>query len=139
MDFGIPEETRALLDRVRSVLDGEVIPLEAALAGARFADLEPRLAEARARVKAAGLWAPQLPRELGGMGLSFREHSLVSEVLGRSPIGHYCFGCQAPDAGNMEILLQYGTEAQIEQWLRPLARGEIRSCFSMTEPDRAGS
>jgi alkylation response protein AidB-like acyl-CoA dehydrogenase len=73
------------------------------------------------------------------MGLSFREHSLVSEVLGRSMIGHYCFGCQAPDAGNMEILIQYGTAEQKERWLGPLARGEIRSCFSMTEPERAGS
>src|SRR5688572_2401185 len=101
MDFGIPEETRALLDRIREVVDREVLPLERELAGSRFADVEPRLGEARAQVKAAGVWAPQLPRELGGMGLSFRDHSLVSEVLGRTPIGHYCFGCQAPDAGNM--------------------------------------
>jgi alkylation response protein AidB-like acyl-CoA dehydrogenase len=73
------------------------------------------------------------------MGLGFRDHALVSEVLGRSPLGHYVFGCQAPDAGNMEILLEYGTDEQQNRWLEPLARGEIRSCFSMTEPDRAGS
>ena len=73
------------------------------------------------------------------MGLPFRPHAQLSTVLGRSTFGHYAFGCQAPDAGNMEVLLELGTEAQKEQWLRPLAAGEIRSCFSMTEPDRAGS
>ena len=99
----------------------------------------PTLAKVRDKVKAAGLWAPQVPKELGGMGMPFREHALVSEVLGRTPLGHYVFGCQAPDAGNMEILHQYGTDEQKERWLEPLARGEIRSCFSMTEPERAGS
>jgi alkylation response protein AidB-like acyl-CoA dehydrogenase len=71
--------------------------------------------------------------------LDFREHALVSEVLGQTPIGHYAFNCQAPDAGNMEILLQFGTDEQKERFLGPVARGEMRSCFSMTEPDRAGS
>lgn len=80
-----------------------------------------------------------MPRELGGAGLSFQEHGRLSEILGRSPLGHYLFNCQAPDAGNMEVLAQYGTPEQKERYLLPLARGEIRSCFSMTEPDRAGS
>jgi alkylation response protein AidB-like acyl-CoA dehydrogenase len=73
------------------------------------------------------------------MGLSLEEHGLVSEVLGRSFLGHYAFNCQAPDAGNMEILMRYGSDAQKQEWLAPLARGEIRSCFSMTEPERPGS
>ena len=73
------------------------------------------------------------------MGLSVLEHGLLSEVLGRCPFGHYVFGCQAPDAGNLEILYSYGTKEQKERWLGPLSKGEIRSCFSMTEPDTAGS
>jgi len=73
------------------------------------------------------------------MGLDLMEHAMVSEVLGRSPLGHYVFGCQAPDAGNIEILHKYGTEAQKEKYLLPLVAGEIRSCFSMTEVDLPGS
>jgi acyl-CoA dehydrogenase len=67
------------------------------------------------------------------------EHGLVSEVLGQSPVGHYVFNCQAPDAGNMEILIDHGTPEQREKYLKPLVQGEIRSCFSMTEPEHAGS
>ena len=73
------------------------------------------------------------------MGLSLVEHALVSERLGRSPIAHYVFGAQAPDAGNLEILHKYGTAEQKATWLAPLARGEIRSCFAMTEPENPGS
>ena len=73
------------------------------------------------------------------MGLSLMEHALVSEVLGQSPLGHYVFGCQAPDAGNIEILHLYGTPAQKEKYLKPLIEGKIRSCFSMTEVDMPGS
>jgi acyl-CoA dehydrogenase len=139
MDFTIPERTQSLLERFRGAMQKEVLPLEPEFATHSFKEMLPRLREVRERVKADGLWAPQVPKDWGGMGLEFREHALVSEVLGYSPLGHYVFGCQAPDAGNMEILLQYGTDAQKERWLGPLARGEIRSCFSMTEPDRAGS
>ena len=73
------------------------------------------------------------------MGLSVLEHGLVSEVVGRSPLGNYALNCQAPDAGNMEILAEYGTRAQRERFLDPLLAGETRSCFAMTEPDKAGS
>jgi alkylation response protein AidB-like acyl-CoA dehydrogenase len=141
MDFEISTAMKQVLARVRDFISCEAYPLEAEFAGAgkSFSALLPRLREVRSKVKAEGLWAPQLPRELGGMGLGFCDHALVSEELGRSPLGHYLFGCQAPDAGNMEILMKYGTEEQKEIWLGPLARGEIRSCFSMTEPDRAGS
>ena len=81
----------------------------------------------------------QVPEEYGGMGLSLLEHGYVSEVLGQTPIGHFAFNCQAPDAGNMEILIDHGTPEQKETFLMPLVRGEIRSCFSMTEPEHAGS
>src|SRR5262249_4591496 len=67
------------------------------------------------------------------------EHGLVSEALGQSPLGHYVFGCQAPDAGNIEVLHKYGNDEQKKKWLLPLVAGDIRSCFAMTEPDSPGS
>ncbi len=139
MHFDMPDRMKQLLPRFEELMQREVLPLERELGGREFRDNVPRLAELRDKVKAAGLWAPQVPQEWGGMGLDFREHAFVSEVLGRSPIGHYAFGCQAPDAGNIEILGRFGTDEQKQRWLRPLAAGQIRSCFSMTEPDRAGS
>jgi alkylation response protein AidB-like acyl-CoA dehydrogenase len=80
-----------------------------------------------------------MPKEYGGMELNLMESALVYEALGGTPFGLFVFGCQAPDAGNIEILHQYGTEEQKEKWLRPLINGEIRSCFSMTEVDLPGS
>ncbi|MCA9617428.1 MAG: acyl-CoA dehydrogenase family protein, partial [Myxococcales bacterium] len=140
MDFSIPHHLVEPLNAARRFVDEEILPHEADfLAAADFAHIEPELAALRAKVKAAGLWLPQAPKELGGMGLSVLEHGLMSEVLGRTPYGHYVFGCQAPDAGNIEILHLFGTDAQKRRWLAPLAAGEIRSCFSMTEPDTAGS
>jgi alkylation response protein AidB-like acyl-CoA dehydrogenase len=140
MDFAIPETLRPLLERARRFVDDHVIPAERELlGGGSFAAAEPTLRELRARVQAEGMWLPQLPREWGGLGLGLLEHGLLSEVLGRSPVGHYVFGCQAPDAGNMEILIHFGTPAQQDRWLKPLLRGEQRSCFSMTEPEQAGS
>jgi alkylation response protein AidB-like acyl-CoA dehydrogenase len=85
------------------------------------------------------LWAPQHHKEYGGMGLDLMEFALVSESLGRSPLGHYIFGAHAPDAGNIEILHLYGTDEQKEKYLLPLVAGKIRSCFSMTEVDLPGS
>lgn len=74
-----------------------------------------------------------------GTGLDLVEHALVSEALGRSPLGHFIFGCQAPDAGNIEILNMFGTKEQKQRYLRPLIEGKIRSCFSMTGVDMPGS
>ncbi len=133
------EKMDDLLGRVSKAMQDIVLPLEPKLAGRPFAECGEELASARKKIQDAGLWAPQVPTEYGGLGLTFREHGLVSEVLGRSPLGHYTFGCQAPDAGNMEVLHMFGTDAQKEQYLAPLARGDIRSCFSMTEPENAGS
>ena len=103
------------------------------------ASMLPVLQEKRDKVKADGLWAPHIPEDYGGQGLSLIEFAHIGEELGRSPLGHYLFNCQAPDVGNMEILLKYGTDEQKEEYLRPLVRGEIRSCFSMTEPAYPGS
>jgi alkylation response protein AidB-like acyl-CoA dehydrogenase len=138
MDFSIPDKMRTLLATIRQFMEREVYPLEAA-GESSFRELVPALRQKRDLVKSLGLWAPQIPREYGGMGLSFREHALVSEELGRSPYGHYVFNCQAPDAGNMEVLMEFGTPEQKRRWLEPLVRGEIRSCFSMTEPEYPGS
>ncbi|HEX5726720.1 MAG TPA: acyl-CoA dehydrogenase family protein [Longimicrobiaceae bacterium] len=128
-----------LLSRVRAFVREEIVPLEERFLREPFRALLPALDEVRARVKAAGLWAPHLPRELGGLGLSLAEFAPVSELLGWSPLAHYAFNCQAPDVGNMELLHAHGTPEQQRRWLEPLARGEIRSCFAMTEPEHAGS
>ena len=86
-----------------------------------------------------GFWLPQVSKEYGGLGLSLEQHGEVSEILGASPYGFYVFNCQAPDAGNMEVLIETGTEEQKQQYLYPLLEGKIRSCFAMTEPQYAGS
>lgn len=128
-----------LLPRIREFVDDEVIPLEKLLISRPWAEVEPLLNKKRQAVKDAGLWGLALPLEYGGQGLTLAEFGRVSEELGRSPGGHYIFGCQAPDMGNMELLIHAGTEAQKANYLLPLTRGEIRSCFSMTEPEHAGS
>jgi len=138
-EFDVSADMQALLGRYREFLTREILPLEASAAGRPFSALEPELRVVRARAREQKLFAPQVPAEHGGLGLSFREHAMVSEVLGRSPLGHYAMNCQAPDAGNMEILHLFGSAAQKQRFLGPLCRGEIRSCFSMTEPERAGS
>jgi len=139
MDFDPPEAVRPLLDRIATFVADVVMPAEATVMAQGFAASTGLLDDLRAQCKAAGMWGPQLPRELGGLGLGLVEHGLVSERLGRTPIGHYVFGCQAPDAGNIEILHKYGTPEQKQRWLEPLAHGKIRSCFSMTEPENPGS
>jgi acyl-CoA dehydrogenase len=139
MEFSIPEAVQPVLASVRELIESEVIPLERALLSQPFSALLPALNATRQKVKAAGLWAPQVPECYGGMGLRCLEYALVSEELGRSPLGHYVFNAQAPDAGNMELLREFGTEMQKERWLLPAVGGEIRSCFAMTEPDFPGS
>ena len=139
MDFSQPEELQALIAQVRGLIDADVIPIESEFLRGGFRAIEPRLNEVRARVKRMGLWAPQLPREFGGVGLELTGFAALSEELGRSPLGHYCFNCQAPDSGNLELLLAHGSPEQQQRYAMPLAAGQIRSCFSMTEPDRPGS
>lgn len=139
MDFALPVHLEPILERVRSFVEAELLPLEAQFLNGEFRDLVPALTEKRTKVKAAGLWAPFLPVAYGGMGLTLTEYAHVSEALGRSPLGPYTFNCQAPDVGNMEILMNFGTEEQKRTYFEPLARGEIRSCFAMTEPENPGS
>ncbi len=97
------------------------------------------IAELRQKAKDAGLWAPHLPPEAGGSGSGFIEYAYLNEEIGRSFIAQLIFGCQAPDAGNGEILHMFGTPEQKERFLAPLVAGETRSFFGMTEPEVAGS
>jgi alkylation response protein AidB-like acyl-CoA dehydrogenase len=139
MDFTISEKMQTILGMIDEFVDKELIPLEPEFLTTPSTSLQPLFEEKRKLVKQMELWAPNHPREYGGMELNLMEHALVSESLGRSPLGHYIFGCQAPDAGNIEILHQFGSEAQKEQYLKPLVEGKIRSCFSMTEVELPGS
>lgn len=140
MDFSLPKALEGTLAAIREIVSNDVLPLEKKMLETKsFYAVEADLKKVRAKVKDKGLWAPQIAKEHGGMGLTLMEHARVSEELGRSPLGHYCFNCQAPDAGNMEILIQFGSTTQKEQWLAPLLNGDIRSCFAMTEPERPGS
>jgi len=139
MDFSQPERVKTIRSTVRDFVKGELLPLEPELARKGFAAMLPVLADKRARAKQTGLFAAHVPERFGGAGLSLVEFAHMSEELGRSPIGHYAFNVQAPDVGNMEVLMEHGTDPQKERFLGPLVRGETRSCFTMTEPELPGS
>ena len=139
MDFTISEKMQTILQMMDEFVVKELLPLESDYLANDFDRLLPELEKKRAQVKQMELWAPLHPPEYGGMGLSLAESALIFETLGRTPLGLYTFGCNAPDAGNIEILHEYATSEQQEQFLHPLVKGEIRSCFSMTEVDMPGS
>jgi len=134
----IPETIRERRAQVRAFIEAHVYPNEAALFGEDEAS-DALIAELQRKAKDAGLWAPHLPPEAGGSGSGFIEYAYLNEEIGRSFIAQLIFGCQAPDAGNGEILHLYGTPEQKERFLRPLVSGETRSFFGMTEPEVAGS
>lgn len=139
MNFEIHPALQNKLSTINEFLHEEVYPLEKLFLSHNWDDLYPKLDECRNTVKKLGLWAPNMPEETGGSYSGLLDLALIGEVLGQSPLGHYIFGCQAPDAGNAELLHLFGTTEQKEQWLKPLVAGEIRSCFAMTEPHTAGS
>ncbi len=134
-----PEKLQIVLKSIEDFLKQEIYPLEKMFLAQDFENLLPQLEQKRQQVKDLGLWAPHLPEAYGGLGFRLIEFAKVSEVLGQSPMGHYVFNCQAPDVGNMEILMHHGTDEQKEVFLKPLTQGQIRSCFAMTEPEHAGS
>jgi len=133
------DKALTLVPRYRAFLEKHIIPLEQGAIYGSFRAHLPALHALRAKAKEEGLFAPHLPVSHGGLGLSLLEFASISEVLGTSPLGHYVFNCNAPDIGNMELMHQFASPYLQETYLRPLERGEIRSCFAMTEPEHAGS
>lgn len=138
MSFVPTPEIRELRAKVKAFMEEYIYPNEP-LFHRGGPEAEALMKDLQARVKAMGMWAPHLPKEAGGMGIGFLPYVYMNEILGRSPYAPRAFGSQAPDSGNAEILWQFGTPEQKERWLKPLVAGEIRSCFSMTEPEVSGA
>jgi acyl-CoA dehydrogenase len=138
IDFSTPPELESRRQSVAAFMDQYVYPNEQNLVEDEGLPVELER-DLQRKVKAQGLWAPNLPREWGGMGIGFIGQALMNEVIGRSVIAPRIFGSAAPDAGNAELLIISGTPEQKEEYLRPLAAGDVRSCFAMTEPEVAGS
>ncbi|OAD17889.1 acyl-CoA dehydrogenase family protein [Achromobacter insolitus] len=123
-----------LCARVRRFVEEVAMPAESAAIARDVAALDHCVARLRVQAREAGLYAPQLPREWGGLGLGWRALAKVLEEAGRSFLGPAALNCAAPDQPNMLTLLRLGTPAQLERYLGPLVRGERRACFAMTEP-----
>jgi acyl-CoA dehydrogenase len=140
MDFTIPARVEDFRRRIVDFVDREVLPLEADPASFDEHEniAEPLLAQVREKAKAEGLWALQLTAESGGQGLDKRGMAVCYEAMNRSIFGPAVFNSAAPDDGNMMVLEKIGTPAQKERWLMPIARGEVRSAFVMTEPHPGG-
>ncbi len=123
-----------LCDRMRRFVDDIAIPAESPAIARDVTELDRRVAELRVRAREAGLYAPQLPAEWGGLGLGWRALARLLEEAGRSFLGPAALNCAAPDQPNMLTLLRLGDPTQQERFLAPLVRGEQRACFAMTEP-----
>ena len=144
MEFEQSARARDLATRVEAFMAAHVYPNEVRFrqeiaAGDRWQPVGV-IEELKARARAEGLWNLFLPESEYGAGLSNREYAPLCEIMGRSPgFAPEVFNCSAPDTGNMEVLVRYGSSEQKQRWLEPLLAGEIRSCFAMTEPDVASS
>jgi acyl-CoA dehydrogenase len=138
-DFSTDPDFQAQLDWMRDLVREEVWPLETVFGELGEEGFRRAIAPLQERVKERGLWAAHLPPELGGQGYGQVRLGLMHEILGSSPFAPAVFGNAAPDSGNSEILALAGTEDQKERYLHPLLAGDLRSAFSMTEPDTAGS
>ncbi len=142
--FELSDKASQIRERLVAFMDQHIYPNESlfeeqiATAEDRWAP-PPILETLKAKARAQGLWNLFLPESEFGAGLTNFEYAHLCEVMGRSPVASEVFNCSAPDTGNMEVLARYGSPEQQEQWLKPLLEGEIRSCFSMTEPDVASS
>lgn len=131
MDWMLTPQLTELRARVRRFIDDRVIPLEKEVL---TADTRTALTSLQSQAKADGLWVPHLPRELGGLGLGPMGMCALFREMGRSPIGAKAFNCDAPDQGNMELLLAAGSQAMRSQYLQPLVDASVTSAFCMTEP-----
>ena len=138
IDFTVPPELETARQAVAAFMDQHVYPNENQIVEDEGLPIELERG-LQNQVKEQGLWAPHLPDDWGGMGIGFIGQALVNEIIGRSVIGPRIFGNAAPDAGNSELLLIAATPEQKEKYLRPLASGDVRSCFAMTEPEVSGS
>jgi acyl-CoA dehydrogenase len=134
MDFSLPPDLQSLRERVREFVDSRVIPNEAAIVDEDRADDDTTLRALQAQARADGLWVPHLPEEYGGRGLGPLGMCALFREMGRSPVGARAFNCDAPDQGNMDLLLKSASDPVRERWLRPLIDAEITSAFCMTEP-----
>ncbi|MGA0999509.1 MAG: acyl-CoA dehydrogenase family protein [Litorivicinaceae bacterium] len=140
MNFEIPSDLLPFITAVEEFVESRLLPLEEDPSSFDEHEniKEDLLAKVRAEVKAMGLFSPQLPKELGGLGLTPVGQALLYEKMNRSIFGPVCFNCAAPDDGNMTVLAKVGTKNQQERWLMPIVRGEVRSSFAMTEPHPGG-
>jgi acyl-CoA dehydrogenase len=144
MDFSPSPKVRDLQAKLTAFMDEHIYPAEPPVEEAIEASGDPHhhaqiIEDLKQRARAEGLWNLFLPDDTYGAGLTNLEYAPLCEIMGRSPIAPQVFNCSAPDTGNMEILAEFGTLEQKQQWLEPLLAGEIRSCFSMTEPEVASS
>ncbi|MCM3289495.1 acyl-CoA dehydrogenase family protein [Paenibacillus sp. MER 180] len=144
MNFDYSKKVESLRKTLLEFMNDVVYPQERTYeeqlsqAGSRW-EIPPIMEQMKEQARLAGLWNLFLPDSEYGAGLSNLEYAPLCEIMGRSLIGPEVFNCSAPDTGNMEVLVRYGTREQKEKWLVPLLEGNIRSCFSMTEPDVASS
>jgi len=144
MNFSYSEKVIELQNRLTEFMDEYIYPNESVYTEQidkkePFSKIPAIMEELKEKAKQKGLWNLFLPESEYGAGLTNTEYAPLCEIMGRSAIAPEVFNCAAPDTGNMEVLVRYGTEEQKEKWLSPLLDGEIRSCFSMTEPDVASS
>jgi len=144
VNFSYSEKVKELQKRLTEFMDEYIYPNERVYEAQidnkdPFSKIPPIMDELKEEAKRAGLWNLFLPESEYGAGLTNTEYAPLCEIMGRSAIAPEVFNCAAPDTGNMEVLVRYGTKEQKEKWLKPLLEGEIRSCFSMTEPDVASS
>lgn len=139
MNIFSSEKLEQTLSKIKTILEEYVYPLEKTYLNLPFSEVHDELDKIRKIVKEKGLWNPHLSKNHGGIGFSLVEFGQISELLGTSPYGHFCFNCNAPDIGNQELLLSNASDHIKQTYLEPLIDGEIHSCFSMTEPEFAGS